>query len=130
MAATAATAPKTKTPRTAKAPRESSASAAKASAAQAEARQATIAKRAAMLFDQVSEPTRLRVILMLAENPRNVTAISDVLSQSQPATSHHLALLRHGGLIEATRCGKTNVYSLTSKGQRLAAVVTSVTEGE
>ena len=45
------------------------------------------------------------------------------LSQSQPAVSHHLALLRHGGIIAPRRQGKNNFYSLTDTGADLAHVV-------
>ena len=73
---------------------------------------------------QVSDPTRLRVLLALSESPRNVTQLRDELGGiSQPALSHHLALLRHGRLIEPSRQGKTNVYDLTNAGRELAEVV-------
>jgi DNA-binding transcriptional ArsR family regulator len=57
------------------------------------------AQRASMPLKQVSDPTRLQVILMLSEGERHVGALSGELNQSQPAVSHHLALLRHGGII-------------------------------
>jgi len=37
--------------------------------------------------------------------------------------SHHLALLRHGGIIAPRRQGKNNFYSLTDVGADLADVV-------
>jgi DNA-binding transcriptional ArsR family regulator len=40
--------------------------------------------------------------------------------------SHHLALLRHGRLIEPRRAGKHNFYALTDAGRQLAHVVNSV----
>src|SRR5215212_9298484 len=61
------------------------------------------AQRAAVLLKHVSDPTRLRVILMLAEGEKHVGALSGELEQSQPAVSHHLALLRHGGIIAPRR---------------------------
>jgi len=84
------------------------------------------AQRAATLLKQVSDPTRLQVILMLSEGERHVGALSDELSQSQPAVSHHLALLRHGGIIAPRRQGKNNYYGLTETGEELARVVKSV----
>jgi DNA-binding transcriptional ArsR family regulator len=81
------------------------------------------AQRASILLKHVSDPTRLQVILLLAEGEQHVGALCEHLSQSQPAVSHHLALLRHGGIIAPRRQGKNNFYSLTEKGENLAKVV-------
>ena len=81
------------------------------------------AQRAAILLKQVSDPTRLQVILMLSEGEKHVGALCDELNQSQPAVSHHLALLRHGGIIAPRRQGKNNFYGLTESGEELATVV-------
>ena len=81
------------------------------------------ARRASVLLKHVSDPTRLQVILILDEGERHVGALCDQLSQSQPAVSHHLALLRHGGIIAPRRQGKNNFYSLTETGASLAGVV-------
>jgi DNA-binding transcriptional ArsR family regulator len=70
------------------------------------------------LLKQMSDKTRYTIMYLLAsaeEGEMHVTAICDALQQSQPAISHHLALLRHGGLIEARRAGKNNFYSLTDR---------------
>ncbi len=42
---------------------------------------------------------------------------------SQPAVSHHLALLRHRGIVECRRHGKNSLYSLTDTGYRLSKIV-------
>src|SRR5215210_7173509 len=81
------------------------------------------ARRASILLKHVSDPTRLQVILILSEGERHVGALCSQLSQSQPAVSHHLALLRHGGIIAPRRQGKNNFYSLTETGTALADVV-------
>ena len=45
--------------------------------------------------------------MLLSEKERNVTELcADLGTQSQPAVSHHLALLRHGRLIEPRRSGQ------------------------
>jgi len=65
------------------------------------------------VFKLLSDETRLRVLLYLArEGELHVTALCEKLDQSQPAVSHHLALLRVAGLIEARRDGKHNYYSV------------------
>ena len=84
------------------------------------------ARRASTLLKQVSDPTRLQVILALSEGERHVGALCEQLNQSQPAVSHHLALLRHGGIIAPRRQGKNNFYSLTDTGEELAKVVKTV----
>jgi DNA-binding transcriptional ArsR family regulator len=100
---------------------------ARASKAKKEADQRLkVAQRAAILLKQVSDPTRLQVILMLAEGEKHVGALCQELSQSQPAVSHHLALLRHGGIIAPRRQGKNNFYALTDIGEELADVVKAV----
>lgn len=68
------------------------------------------------VFKLLSDETRLRILMYLArEGELHVTALCDKLGQSQPAVSHHLALLRVAGLIEARRDGKHNYYSVRVK---------------
>jgi len=65
------------------------------------------------IFKLLSDETRLRILLYLGrEQELHVTALCTRLGQSQPAVSHHLALLREADLIEARRDGKHNFYSL------------------
>lgn len=103
------------------------ASAHQASKATATAKKTAEVRRVADLLKQVSDPTRLQVLLLLNEQERNVTELCEELgAQSQPAVSHHLALLRHGRLIEPRRSGKHNYYALTDAGRELARVVGAV----
>src|SRR4051812_20026531 len=97
---------------------------AKANKAKSEAEKAfKRAQRAANLLKQVSDPTRLQVITMLSEGERHAGSLCGALSQSQPAVSHHLALLRHGRIVEPRRQGKNNFYRLTDTGEQLARIV-------
>ena len=67
----------------------------------------------AQVFKLLSDETRLRILLYLAQNGElHVTDLCTRLGQSQPAVSHHLALLRVSGLIESRREGKHNFYSV------------------
>ena len=84
-------------------------------------------RQAADLLKQVSDPPRLQVLMLLTEKERNVSELcADLGSTSQPAVSHHLALLRHGRLIEPRRLGKHNYYYLTDAGRELAEVVNAI----
>jgi ArsR family transcriptional regulator, arsenate/arsenite/antimonite-responsive transcriptional repressor len=68
------------------------------------------------VFKLMSDETRLRILMyLMREGELHVTALCERLDQSQPAVSHHLALLRVAGLIEARRDGKHNYYSVRAK---------------
>ena len=67
----------------------------------------------AQVFKLLSDETRMRILLYLAQSGElHVTDLCNKLGQSQPAVSHHLALLRVSGLIESRREGKHNFYSV------------------
>ena len=83
-------------------------------------------QKAANLMKQVSDPTRLQVLMMLAEGEMHVGALCAQLNQTQPAVSHHLALLRHGGIVAPRRQGKNNFYGLTDVGEDLVKLIRAV----
>jgi len=66
----------------------------------------------AELFGLLGDSTRLRIVLLLAKGPRNVSSLCDSLLLPQPTISHHLALLRRMGMILNRREGKQVFYSL------------------
>ena len=98
-------------------------SSSKAKQAKAIEQRAKQARRASVMLKFVSDPTRLQVIMFLTDEEHHVGALCEQLGQSQPAVSHHLALLRHGGVITPRRMGKNNFYSLSNTGQELAKVI-------
>lgn len=68
------------------------------------------------LFKLLSDETRLRILYYLTQRSElHVRALCDLLHESQPAVSHHLALLRVAGLIEKRREGKHNFYGLKTR---------------
>ncbi len=83
---------------------------------------ATTLQRAAILLKQLSDPTRLQVVTLLTEGERHVGGLCDQFNLSQPVVSHHLALLRLGGIVDRRRQGKHNFYSLTDAGYRLSKI--------
>lgn len=67
---------------------------------------------AAEFFRTLSDLTRLRILLTLAEKPHNVTDLRKRLGIPQPTTSHHLNQLRAQELVTSRRAGKQVFYSL------------------
>jgi ArsR family transcriptional regulator len=67
----------------------------------------------AHLCKMLSDANRLRIIFyLLNEAELNVTEFCQRLDQSQPAVSHHLALLKQAGILSVRRDGKHNFYSV------------------
>ena len=68
------------------------------------------------VFKALGDPTRLRIVEMLAERGETcVCKIVDELGLSQPAISHHMAALKHAGLLFARRDGQWIHYSLNPR---------------
>jgi ArsR family transcriptional regulator len=67
-------------------------------------------------FKLFADETRLRILyFLMQQREMNVRALCTLLEQSQPAVSHHLALLRVAGFIDSRRDGKHNYYHLAPK---------------
>jgi DNA-binding transcriptional ArsR family regulator len=60
----------------------------------------------------IANPRRLRIIHLLADEPREVARVAADLGISQPSASQHLAVLRSAGLVEAERRGREVRYRL------------------
>ena len=67
------------------------------------------------VFKLLADKSRLKIVLALAQlGPMHVSALCDLLGQTQPAVSHHLTLMRIVGLVGYDRNGKHNFYYLAS----------------
>lgn len=71
----------------------------------------TVAKLDA-LFKAFADPTRLRILNVLAAGELCVCDIHELLDLPQPNVSRHLAALRHAGLVEVVRAGQFAHYKL------------------
>lgn len=68
----------------------------------------------AHICKMLADPSRLRIVFFLLNQPElNVGDICSRLEQSQPAVSHHIALLKRAGVLQVRRDGKHNFYSLS-----------------
>jgi len=69
-----------------------------------------------------AEPTRLRILLLLAGGELNVKDLTLILGQSQPRISRHLKLLAEAGLVERFREGSWVYFHISDRtpGGRLA----------
>lgn len=66
-------------------------------------------------FKLLSDPMRLRILhYLMQKRELNVGALCDLLEKTQPAVSHHLALLRGNHIIQLRREGKHNFYRISA----------------
>jgi DNA-binding transcriptional ArsR family regulator len=84
---------------------------------------------ASQRLKMASDPTRLQILLSLSDGERSVSQLASELGESEPAVSHHLTLLRFGGMIAARRQGSKNIYGLTGTGDMVVNVVQHLTVG-
>jgi len=62
------------------------------------------------------EPTRLRILTLLAEAELTVSDLTEILRQSQPRLSRHLRLLTEAGLVDRFREGSWAFFRLGERG--------------
>jgi DNA-binding transcriptional ArsR family regulator len=65
-----------------------------------------------LFFSTLSNPTRLGILELLRESPRNVTQLAEGLKQEQSMISHNLKPLTRCGFVFVERKGKERIYSL------------------
>ncbi len=69
----------------------------------------------------LADPTRLRILWLLARGDRDVAALSALTAATASATSQHLAKLRLAGLVNMRKAGRQHVYS--ARGSHVRALV-------
>ena len=73
---------------------------------------AASAASVAQTMQALAAPSRLLILSRLRREPCPVGQLAADVGMEQSAVSHQLRLLRHLGLVEGTRRGKTTVYAL------------------
>jgi DNA-binding transcriptional ArsR family regulator len=67
-------------------------------------------------FEALGDPQRRAILSLLAERPRAVGELADVLPVTRPAVSFHLRLLKDAGLVDDERIGTRRIYALRRDG--------------
>ena len=66
----------------------------------------------AKYFRALGDPTRLRILELIADRERSVGELVDALGRSQPTVSNHLACLRWCGFVVTRREHRSVYYSI------------------
>ena len=74
-----------------------------------------------LLFRVLADPTRLRLLNLVADREMCVCYFVEILKTSQPKVSRHLAYLRKAGIVATRRDGKWMHYRLAIPGDQAAA---------
>jgi DNA-binding transcriptional ArsR family regulator len=69
----------------------------------------------AQMCQGLADPTRILILYFLADKPRYVTELAEMLDIRQPTVSHHLKVLRERGLVTTTREGNAIRYELRDR---------------
>lgn len=67
-------------------------------------------------WDLLGDPTRRAIVECLADRPRAVGELAEVLPISRPAVSQHLKVLKEAGLVSDRAAGTRRVYRLNPAG--------------
>ncbi|MGH7754820.1 MAG: ArsR/SmtB family transcription factor [Vulcanimicrobiaceae bacterium] len=67
-------------------------------------------------FAALADPTRRRIIELLAEGELAAGALARRFDMTQPAVSQHLAILRNVSLVRVRREGQRRMYALDPQG--------------
>jgi len=79
------------------------------------------------LFAALADTTRLRLLNLMAGREVCVCHFVEILDQSQPKISRHLAYLRRAGLVVARREGKWMHYSICAPADgEISAILADV----
>src|SRR5258708_257345 len=65
-----------------------------------------------------ADPTRLAILMWLAQKPASVTEVSRQFKLSQPTVSAHVQLLREAGVIEDKPAGRSSLLSVREESVR------------
>jgi ArsR family transcriptional regulator, arsenate/arsenite/antimonite-responsive transcriptional repressor len=76
-----------------------------------------------ILFRALADPTRLRLLNLIADREICVCYFVEILRISQPKISRHLAYLRRAGIAASRREGKWMHYRLVTPRDRAAASI-------
>jgi ArsR family transcriptional regulator len=76
-----------------------------------------------LLFRALADPTRLRLLNLIADHEICVCYFVEILRISQPKVSRHLAYLRHAGIVASRREGKWMHYRLVAPKDEAAASI-------
>lgn len=68
--------------------------------------------RCAELLAALAAPERLKIVRFLADGPRTVTEIADMLAVAPVNVSHHVSVLKRAKLIVGNKKGRFIFYSL------------------
>jgi ArsR family transcriptional regulator len=69
-------------------------------------------------FKALSDPTRLRIVLLLMERDLCVCELMFILNKEQSRLSHQLRALRHAGMVEDVREGRWMIYRITPTARK------------
>ena len=67
-------------------------------------------------FTALADPTRRKIVELLAEGPMDAGSLADQFTVSRPAISRHLKVLREAGVVRRTVDAQRRIYEIDTTG--------------
>ncbi len=82
------------------------------------------------LYRVLSEPARLRLLALAAEDELSIGELAELLGENQPNVSRHAAALRHAGLLRDRREGTRTLVHVPAEASRDAVIADALASGK
>lgn len=82
------------------------------------------ANELAQLLQTVGEPTRLQLLCLLTGGAKNVTQLATILNIPIVNISHHLSVLKMGGVLHKEKRGRFVYYSILPTRTTFVSTIT------
>ena len=80
-------------------------------------------RKATTIYKALSDPNRLRILMMLKDKPLCVCEIVDILQLANSTVSKHLSILRNANLIVDEKSGRWVNYSIAKDSEDIGFVL-------
>jgi DNA-binding transcriptional ArsR family regulator len=64
------------------------------------------------VFQAIADPTRRKLLELLAEGPLSIASLSSHFTMSRTAVTKHLGILESAGLVSSQKAGREKLYRL------------------
>jgi DNA-binding transcriptional ArsR family regulator len=84
---------------------------------------ARLAAQIAPRFEAAADPSRVGILMVLAEGEMRLTAAAEELEITPKLASYHMRELRDAGMVDGQRLGMELIYSIAESGRGMMELI-------